>query len=100
MTTPAPSAALESGRPLERVHVRLRDAEKLRELLAKSHQTHEQVAAAAGMSRARLLQIMRVPSSYTTAAAAVTIAAAVDADVVDLFEFPAGDALKRLGLVE
>ena len=73
--------------------------EKLRAAMTKAEKSTRTLAADVGCSRARVQQLAAGQFPQTSAAIAVALCAALDVDVKDLFYFPDGEALVRLGLI-
>lgn len=88
--------------------VQLRSGEKFRAAMKAANLSTRALAKAAGCSPSRIGQLMadRDPSTPDGGSAglsialAAAIAAELDVEVRDLFEFPDGDALVRLGLIQ
>lgn len=88
--------------------VQLRSGDAFRAAMDKAGLSSRALAKRAGCSPSRIGQLMvdRDPSTPDGASAglavglAAAIAAALDVDLPDLFEFPDGDQLVRLGLIQ
>jgi transcriptional regulator with XRE-family HTH domain len=81
--------------------LKVKDPDALRLAIAAANRTQTDVAKEVGISRARLAQLVGGhPSSSTPVPTALAIAAAVDRDATDLFVFPDGENLQRLGFIE
>lgn len=87
--------------------LQLRSPEAFRAAMTKAEVTTRSLAARAGCSRSRIGQLMldrdasiaSGSSAGISVGTAAAIAAALDVDVSDLFEFPDGPELIRLGLI-
>lgn len=87
--------------------VQLRSADLFRAAMEKAGLSSRALAKRAGCSPSRIGQLMvdRDPSTPDGASAglavalAASIAAALDVEIRDLFEFPDGEQLVRLGLI-
>lgn len=77
----------------------LRDPQKLRDAMDRAGQSTRSLARVAGCSPSRIGQLASGDFPATAATTAVAIATALDLDVTDLFSFPDGEALIRLGLI-
>lgn len=77
----------------------LKDADKLAAAMKDKGMSTRKLAKAAGCSPSRVQQLAAGVEPATQAAFAVAIATALDLDVTDLFSFPDGEALIRLGLI-
>lgn len=77
----------------------LRDPQKLRDAMDAAGKSTRSLARVAGCSPARIAQLAAGEYPATAATTAVAISTALDVDVTDLFSFPDGEALIRLGLI-
>lgn len=77
----------------------LPDPQKLRDAMDRAGKSTRSLAAVARCSPARIAQLAAGEYPATAATTAVAIATALDVDVTDLFTFPDGEALIRLGLI-
>jgi len=77
----------------------LRTPDGLKKAMDKAGRSTRWLASAADCSPARIAQLATGQFPATAASTAVAIAAALEVDVVDLFEFPDGETLVRLGLI-
>lgn len=84
---------------LSNTFLSLKDPEKLRERIAERGLSIRRFAAQVNVSFGRIAQMTNGQNLSTSADSAVSIAAALDVDVADLFEFPDAQALVRLGLI-
>lgn len=84
---------------LETTSLSLRSHERFMAALQASGKGIRGVAAEAGCSPARVAQLSHGVKPAAQASTAVAIASALEVDVTDLFEFPDGEALIRLGLI-
>lgn len=67
--------------------------------MKKAKHSTRSLAKIAGCSPARIAQLAAGEYTATALILATAIAAALDVDVKDLFEFPDGEALINLGLI-
>jgi transcriptional regulator with XRE-family HTH domain len=72
---------------------------KLREAMDAAGLSTRKLAAVSGCSPARVAQMAVGQFPSTSAITAVAMAAALDVEVRDLFTFPDGETLVRLGLI-
>lgn len=79
--------------------LQLIDPDKLRSNMESSGSSTRSLAKAAGCSPSRIGQLMLGKDSGVSAGTAVAIAGALELEVRELFAFPDGDALVRLGLI-
>lgn len=87
--------------------VQLRSAETFKAAMLKAQLSTRTLAKRAGCSPSRIGQLMvdRDPSTPDGASAGIAVglaaalAAALDVEIRDLFEFPDGEQLVRLGLI-
>jgi transcriptional regulator with XRE-family HTH domain len=79
--------------------LQLRSPGVLREAMDASSASTRSLAAAAACSPSRIGQLMQGKDVGVAAGTAVAIAAALNREVRDLFAFPDGDSLVRLGLI-
>lgn len=77
----------------------LPDPQKLRDAMDAAGKSTRSLAKVAGCSPARIAQLAAGEYPATAASTAVAIATALDVDVTELFTFPDGEALIRLGLI-
>lgn len=77
----------------------LTDPEKLTEAMKAAGLSGRKLGALVGLAPSRIAQLADGHYPATKATQAVAIAAALDVDVKDLFSFPDGEALIRLGLI-
>lgn len=77
----------------------LKEPDRLRSAMEKAGKSTRRLAHDAGCSPARIAQLAAGDYPATAATTAVAIATALDVDVTDLFVFPDGEALIRLGLI-
>lgn len=75
------------------------NSNRLRAAMDAAGQTTRSLAKVAGCSPARIAQLAVGQFPATSAATAVAICSALDVEVRDLFAFPDGEALVRLGLI-
>jgi transcriptional regulator with XRE-family HTH domain len=79
--------------------LQLRSPDKLRAAMEKAGSSTRVLAKAADCSPSRIGQLIQGKDTGVSAGTAVAIAAALAVETRDLFEFPDGDALIRLGLI-
>lgn len=77
----------------------VRDPAKLKEAIASAGLSTRSLAKQADCSPARIAQLAAGQYPATAAGTAVAIAAALQVPVTDLFSFPDGETLVRLGLI-
>lgn len=77
----------------------LSDPGKLRTRMDEVGLSNRKLAAQVGFSPARIAQLTAGQYQEAAAEPALAIAAALDVDVTDLWTFPDGEALVRLGLI-
>ena len=80
--------------------VRLKSPAQLSELIKKRGSSLRKLAAGVGLSPGRIGQLTTGKDLGVRVTEAVAIAAALDVDVADLFEFPDGALLVKLGLIQ
>lgn len=79
--------------------VQLRDPDALVAAMRKADVSIRTLAKRVDLSSARIGQMTSGTGTGMQVGKAVAIAAALDVDVVDLWHFPDGEALIRLGLI-
>lgn len=79
--------------------VQLTSPDALRAALEKAGSSTRLLAKAADCSPSRIGQLIQGKDTGVSVGTAVAIASALQLEVRDLFEFPDGDALIRLGLI-
>lgn len=79
--------------------LKLSSPRKLTAAMEKSGKSTRRIADEARVARSRVAQLARGHVPSATASTAVALADALDVPVADLFEFPDGEALVRLGLI-
>lgn len=79
--------------------VQLRDPDTLRAAMEKAGSSTRLLAKAANCSPSRIGQLVQGKDTGVAVGTATALAAALNVEVRDLFEFPDGDALIRLGLI-
>lgn len=79
--------------------LQLKDPDSLRSAMEKAGSSTRVLARAAECSPSRIGQLIQGKDTGVAAGTAVSIAGALNLEVRDLFEFPDGDALIRLGLI-
>lgn len=84
---------------LETTSLALRSPDKFMAALKASSKSIRQVAREAECSPARIAQLSHGTHPAAQASTAVAIASALEVPVSDLFSFPDGEALIRLGLI-
>lgn len=77
----------------------LTDPGKLRTLMDAHSLSNRKLAAQVDFSPARIAQLTAGVYQEAAAEQALKIAAALDVDVTELWSFPDGEALVRLGLI-
>ena len=79
--------------------VQLKSPDQLRAAMEKAGSSTRSLSKAAGCSPSRIGQLIQGKDTGVAAGTAVALSGALGLETSDLFEFPDGDALIRLGLI-